>query len=78
MGQAEQSTEHMYSLAKLKQVMDWEKCRALSKPYKICMHCLEWSAGKVSAEVEMLVEANNKPHDIVIYMDSSVTRHWFS
>ena len=27
-----------------------------------------------SAEVQMLVEANSKPHDIVIYTDGSVTR----
>ena len=38
------------------------------------MHCREWSAGKVNAEVQMLVEANGKPHDIVIYKDGSVTR----
>ena len=29
---------------------------------------------KNSAEVHMLVEANSKPHDIVIYTDGSVTR----
>ena len=27
-----------------------------------------------NAEVQMLVEANSKPHDIVIYTDGSVTR----
>ena len=37
-------------------------------------HCHEWSAGKASAEVQMLVEANRKPHGIVIYTDGSVTR----
>ena len=29
---------------------------------------------KTNAEVEMLVEANSNPHDIVIYTDGSVTR----
>ena len=33
-------------------------------------------AGKASVEVQMLVKANSKPHDIVIYTDSSVTRDW--
>ena len=30
-------------------------------------------AGKANAELQMLVEANNKPHDIMIYTDGSVT-----
>ena len=38
------------------------------------MHCREWPAGKANAGVQMLVEANSKPHDIVIYTDGSVTR----
>ena len=38
------------------------------------MHCREWPAGKANAEVQMLVEANSKPHDIVIYTDGSFTR----
>ena len=29
---------------------------------------------KTNAEVQMLVEANSKPHDIVIYTDGSVIR----
>ena len=33
-----------------------------------------WQAGKTNAEVQMLVEASSKPHDIVIYTDGSVTR----
>ena len=37
-------------------------------------HYREWPAGKANAEVQMLVEANSKPHDIVIYADGSVTR----
>ena len=32
------------------------------------------SEKKTNAEVQMLVEANSKPHDIVIYTDGSVTR----
>ena len=37
-------------------------------------HCREWPAGKASAKVQIFVEANSKPHDIVIYIDGSVTR----
>ena len=37
-------------------------------------HCREWPAAKSNAEVHMLVEANSKPHDIVIYTDGSVTK----
>ena len=37
-------------------------------------HCHEWPAGKANEEVQMLVKANSKPHDIVIYKDGSVTR----
>ena len=37
-------------------------------------HCRERSAGKANAEVQMLLEANSKPHDIVIYTDGSVIR----
>ena len=33
-----------------------------------------WPAGKTNAEVQMLVEANSKPLDIVIYTDDLVTR----
>ena len=41
------------------------------------MHCREWPDEKTSAEATILVEANSKPHDIVIYTDGSVTRDWF-
>ena len=71
------------SLAELKQVRDWEKHPAEFKPYfktllseNIGTHCHEWPAGKASAEVQMLVEANSKLHDIVVYTDSSATRDW--
>ena len=37
-------------------------------------HCREWPAGKANAEVQMLIEANSKPHDTVICTDGSVTR----
>ena len=36
--------------------------------------CRKWPAGKANAEVQMLVESNSMPHDIVIYTDNSVTR----
>ena len=40
-------------------------------------HTLPWMASwKTNAEVQMLVEANSKPHDIMIYTDGSVTRDW--
>ena len=37
-------------------------------------YCHEWPAGKANADAQMLVKANSKPHDIVIYTDGSVTR----
>ena len=81
MGQAEQSIQHVCSLAELKQVRDWEKRPVEFKPcYKTLLsenlgtHCHEWPAGKANAEVQMFVEANRKPDDIVIYTDGSVTR----
>ena len=59
----------------------WEKRPAKFKPYyetllpeDLGTHCCAWPAGKPSAEVQMLVKTNSKPHDIVIYMDRSVTR----
>ena len=57
------------------------ECPVEFKPYyktllseNLGKHCQEWPAGKASAEVQMLVEANSKPHDTVIYTDGSVTR----
>ena len=77
MGQAEQSIQHVCSLAEFKQVRDWEKRPPEFKPYyktllseNLGTHCREWPAEKkANAEVQMLVEANSKPHDIVIYTD---------
>ena len=37
-------------------------------------HGREWPAGKASAKVQMFVEANSKPHGIVIYTDGSISR----
>ena len=81
MGQAEQSIQHVCSLTELKQVRDWEKRPVEFKPYyktllseNLGTHCREWPARKNNADVQMLVEANSKPHDIVIYTDGSVTR----
>ena len=60
---------------------DCEKHPVEFKPYhKILLsvnlgaHCREWPAGKPNAEVQMLVEANSKPQDIVVYTEDSVTR----
>ena len=65
------------------QASNWEKRPVEFKPYykpllsqNLGTHCREWAAGKANAEVQMLVEANSKPHGIVIYMDGSVTRDW--
>ena len=81
MGQAEQSIQHVCTLTELKQVRDWEKSPVEFKPYyktllseNLGTHCREWPARKNNADVQMLVEANSKPHDIVIYTDGSVTR----
>ena len=83
MGQAEQSIQRVCSLTELKQVRDWEKRPVEFKPYyktllseNLGTHCREWPAGKTNVEVQMLVEANSKPHGIVIYTDGSVTRVW--
>ena len=81
MGQAEQSIQHECGSAELNQVRDWEKRPVEFKPYyktllseNLGKHCRKWPAEKVNADVQMLVEANSKPHDIVIYTDGSVTR----
>ena len=83
MGQAEQSIQHVCYLTELKQVRDWKKHPVEFKPYYETLlpenrgtHCCEWPVGKAYAVVQMLVKANSKPHDIVIYMDNSVTRDW--
>ena len=36
--------------------------------------CREWPPGKASAEVQILVKTNSKPHGIVICRNGSVTR----
>ena len=73
----------MCSLAELKQVRDWEKRPVEFKPYykallseNLGTHFREWPAGKTNAEVQMFVEANSTPHDIVVYTNGSVTRDW--
>ena len=37
-------------------------------------HWCQWPAAKTNAEMQMLVEANSKPHDFMIDTDGSVTR----
>ena len=68
----------MCGLAELKQVRDGEKRPVEFKPYYKTLLSeylgTQWPAGKANAEVQMLVEANSKPHDIVIYTDGSVTK----
>ena len=81
MSQAEQSIQHVCDRTELKLVRDWEKRPVEFKSYyktllpeNLGTHCREWPAGKVNTEVQILVGANSKPHDIVIYTDVSVTR----
>ena len=81
MGQAEQSIQHVCGLAELKQVRDREKRPVEFKPYyktllsgNLGTHCRERPTAKTNAEVQILVEANSKPHDIVIYTHGSVTK----
>ena len=66
MGQAEQSIRHMCSLIELKQVRGWESSPVDFKPYyktllpeNLGRHRPEWPAGKVNAEVQMLIEVNS-------------------
>ena len=77
MGHAEQSIQLVCGLAELKQVRVWEKKRPLDVKlyYKTMLsenlgtHWREWpAAGKANTQVQMLVEANSKPRDIVIYI----------
>ena len=44
-------------------------------PENLGTHCRELPAEKARAEVLMLIQANSKPRDIVIYTDGSVTRN---
>ena len=75
-GQEEQSIQHVCGLADLKQVRDWEKpCYKTLLSENLGTHCREYPAGKANAEVQMLVEANSKQHDLVIYTDGSVTKY---
>ena len=75
------SIQHVCGLAYLKPARDLEKRPVEFKPYykallleNLGTYCRKWPAGKANAEVQMLVETSSKPHDIVIYMDGSVTR----
>ena len=64
-----------------KTVRDREKHPVEFKPYyktllseNLGTHCRERPAGIANAEILMLVEANRKPHGIMICTDGSVTR----
>ena len=70
--------QYVCSLTELRQVRDWENRPVEFKPYSKTLlsenlgtNCGEWPAGKAKAEVQMLVEANSKPHDIMIYAAQS-------
>ena len=72
MGQAEQSISACMRPHSA-QARDWEKRPFEFKPFyetllseNLGTHCREWPTRKVDAEVEILVEANSKPHDTVI------------
>ena len=68
----------MCGLTELYQVRDCDK-RPLE--FKLCYetaakktrHTHPWMASRKNSEIHMLVEANSKPHDLVIFTDGSVT-----
>ena len=77
----DRSIQHVCDLTELKHVRDWEKHTVEFKPHNETLlsenlgkHCPDWPAGKSTVEVQMLVEANSKPLDIVIHTNGSVTR----
>ena len=78
MGQA----NHVCGPAEFKQVRDWDERLAAFKPcYKTLLsenlgtYSRECPAGKSQCRsTQIVVEANRKPHDTVIYTDGSVTR----
>ena len=53
-------------------VKEEKRCRLQGSSVTQPRHALP--AGKANAKVHMLVEANSKPHDIVIYTDGLVTK----
>ena len=69
----------MCSLIELKQFRNWGKRPVQFKNFRTLLSenlgtpCREWPAVKANTEVQMLVEANREPPDIVIYMNGSVT-----
>ena len=83
MGQTEQPIQHVRSFTELKQVRDWDKKKKAqlssspttgSATTELGTNRPEWPAGEISAEKQMLVEANSKPHDVLIYTEGSVKR----
>ena len=54
--------------------LSWSPTTRLLLPENLGTHCREWPTGITNTKIQMLVKANSKPHDIVIYTDSSVTR----
>ena len=82
MGGPSRTVNAACALAELKQVRDWEKNHPVDfKPYQkillsenLGMHSREWPARNTDEEAQMLVDANSKPHGIVIYTDGSITR----
>ena len=67
----------------LKQMRDLEKrqnefelCYEVLQPEILGIRSLVWPPGKErnNAKMQMLIEANGKPHDIVIYEDCSVSK----
>ena len=82
MGRAEQSIKHVCSLTKLKHVRERGKHPVEFKSYyktvlpvNLGTHCSKLPAGKANADEQInACGSHSKPHDIVIYMDGSVTR----
>ena len=77
-GQAEKSIQHVCGLTELKQASEGKNFHLISStamrllPENRGSHCHEGQAWTASVEIQMLVEASSKPHDM-IYMNSSVT-----
>ena len=80
MGQAEDSILQVCQLTELKQTKEWERYpNRLRRLYKTLLaenlgkHCREWPAGKTESEIKLLIQENNKPQDLRVYTDGSVT-----
>ncbi|NQZ78185.1 MAG: endonuclease/exonuclease/phosphatase family protein, partial [Ekhidna sp.] len=80
MGQAEDTIRLVCPLTELRQTKEWERWnenfrhlyQTLVSP-DLGRHCREWPDGRTNAEIHLILEANSKEDDIIIYTDGSVT-----